>query len=183
MNCGHDHDELPENAIWHTTAFISKSLLSTEWHYINIESEFLCLLYVLETFTHYCFAREVCVITDHKPLVAIVCKDVATFSQRLQQIMLCIHQYRVHIIYKPYQDLCITGWLSWNNHREDKDKTTGMNINVNTISTAVNMPVCTFIEDIWLARCKDSHLQKLKPYIIHGWPHKKDKLEHSIRNL
>ena len=29
---------------------------------------------------HYCFAKEVCVITEYKPLVAIISKDVATLS-------------------------------------------------------------------------------------------------------
>ena len=42
------------------------------------------MLHGLEKFCHYCFAREVSIITDHKPLVAIFKKDYATLSQRIQ---------------------------------------------------------------------------------------------------
>ena len=39
--------------------------------------------------------------------------------------------------------------LSRNSNTDDSDQEiTGMNINMNAISTAVNMPVCIFIKDI-----------------------------------
>ena len=37
-------------------------------------------------------------------------------------MMLRIHQYRVCIIYKPDPDLHIAEWLSWNNHKENRDQ-------------------------------------------------------------
>ena len=71
---------------------------------------------------------------DCKPLVAILIKDVVTLSQRLQQIILKIHQYRVKIIYKPGPDICMAGWLSRHIHHNNKDeKITGMEISINTI--------------------------------------------------
>ena len=65
--------------------------------------------------------REVSIITDHKPLVAIFKKDVATLSQRLQGILLKIHQYRVKIMYKSGPDLFTVDWISRQNHKENKD--------------------------------------------------------------
>ena len=65
------------------------------------------ILHGLEKFHHFCFAKEVYVIIDHKPLVAMVSKDVATLSWQLQYIILCIHQYSMHIMYKPGAELCI----------------------------------------------------------------------------
>ena len=56
--------------------------------------------------------REVSIITDHKLLLTAFKKDVATLSQRLQQVILRTHQYRVGIIYKPGPDLFIVDWLS-----------------------------------------------------------------------
>ena len=86
--------------------------------------------------------RGVCIITDHRPLVAILCKDVATLFQQLQHIVPHIHLYRVHIIFKPGPELYISEWLSRNNHTEGKhQKLMGISINVNAISTAVDMPV------------------------------------------
>ena len=129
------------------------------------------MLHGLEKFHHYCFARKMCIITDHKPLGAILSMDVATLSQWLQCIMLHIYRYSICIIYIPGLHLYITDRLSKNNHMEDKDQEiTGMNRSVNAISTTVKMPVCTSIE---AATCEDAHLKKLKSYIRHGWSHKK----------
>ena len=43
-----------------------------------------------------------------------------------------------------------------------------MKINVHTISTLVNIPVCISIEDIQAATQKDADLQNLKMYIKQG---------------
>ena len=121
-------DEITDNEILHLTVFTSKSLLSTEWHYSNTESDAHGLLHMFENVHHYCFIREVYIITDQMPLVVILSKYMAMLCQQWQHIMLRIHQYRVHIIYKPGPDLHVTDWLSWNNHTENKDQEiTGMN--------------------------------------------------------
>ena len=62
-------------------AFSSKSLSNAEKWYSNIKWEALGILHGLEKFDHYYFAKEVYVITHHKPLVAIVNKEFATLSQ------------------------------------------------------------------------------------------------------
>ena len=74
-------DKLPENTIMHPIAFASKSLTAAEHRYSNIEREVLGILHGLKKLHHYCFARDVNVITDHKPLVVIFQKDIATLSQ------------------------------------------------------------------------------------------------------
>ena len=62
-------------------AFASKRLSSMKQRYSNMEREALRILHGLEKFHHCWFACEVHVITDQKPLVAIIGKDVATLSQ------------------------------------------------------------------------------------------------------
>ena len=111
-----------DNITLHPIAFASKSLTGVERRYSNIEHEVLGILHGLEKFHHYCFGIEVLVITDHKPLVAMFKKDVATLLQCIQCILLKIHQYRVQIIYKPGPEIFIADWLSRNNHMEGKDK-------------------------------------------------------------
>ena len=66
--------------LWPIT-FASKSLTGAENRYSNIEHETLGIIRGLEKFHHYCFGRNVIVITNHKPLVAIFKKDMATLSQ------------------------------------------------------------------------------------------------------
>ena len=56
----------PDNTILHPITFASKSLTGAEHRYSNIEREALGILHGLEKFHHFCFARKVLIITDHK---------------------------------------------------------------------------------------------------------------------
>ena len=102
---------VPDNTILHSITFASKSLMGMESRYSNIKHEVLGILHGLEKFHHYCFSQEVIIITDHKPLVSMFKKDVATLSQCMQHILLKFHQYRVQIIYKPGPEIFIADWL------------------------------------------------------------------------
>ena len=79
MKC--QYNEILENAILCSALLASKSLKSPESHYNNTECEDLGILHELEKLCHYCFMREVCVMTDHKALVAILIKYLAMLSQ------------------------------------------------------------------------------------------------------
>ena len=113
---------MSDNTILHPIAFPSKGLTAAEHRYNNIDREALGILHGLKKFHHYCFAREVHVITDHKPLVAIFKKDVAMLSQCIQHILLQMHQYRVQILYTPGPEIFIADWLFQHNHQEGKDE-------------------------------------------------------------
>ena len=62
---------VPDNTILYPLAFASICLTSIKCRYSNIEREMLGILHWLKKFHYYCFVRDVNVITDHKPLVAI----------------------------------------------------------------------------------------------------------------
>ena len=98
MSCW--HDKIPDNTMLHLTAFARKSLSSVEYCYSNKECNALRNLHGLEKIHHNGFVRAIYIITDHKSLVVILSKDVATLPQTLQYTMLRIHQYSVYIIYK-----------------------------------------------------------------------------------
>ena len=137
-------DKAQDNSILRPIAFASKSLSSAERRYSNIEREALGILHGLEKFHHYCFVREVSIITDHKLLVAISKKDVAMLFQRNNKI----HQYRVRIGYKPEPDLFIADWLSKQNHKGNKDEEVpGMKWNIDAVQTT-NIPDCKMIQQL-----------------------------------
>ena len=46
-----------------------KSLTEVEQRYANIERELLAVLFSIEHFRHFVYARDVTIITDHKPLL------------------------------------------------------------------------------------------------------------------
>ena len=147
-------DKVPDNSILRPITFASKCLSSMERRYSNIEREALGILHRLYQFHHYCFVRELSIITDHKPLAAIFKKDAAMLSQKIQQILLRIHQYRVRIIYKPGLDLFIADWLSRQNHKESKDaEIPDMQLNIDAIQTT-NIPDCMTIHDYNRQHCK-----------------------------
>ena len=140
---------VPDNTILCPITFLSKSLTDAECRYSNIECEALGILHGLENFHHYCFGREVLVITDHKPLVSMFKKDVATLSQCILGTLLKIHQYRVQIIYKPGPEIFIADWLLRHNHTEGKDKPIkGMDVQVDAIQAATEMPECVSVAEI-----------------------------------
>ena len=80
--------------------------------YSIIEREVLGILHGFIMFPHYCFEKEVYVITNHKLLVAMITKDLVILSQWLQHIMLQIHWYSMYILYKPGPELYTVDWLS-----------------------------------------------------------------------
>ena len=170
-------DKAPDNSIIRPTKFASKGLSSAEIGYSNIERQALGILHSFKKFCHYCFAREVHIITDHKPLVTIFKKDLAMLSQRIQLTLLRIQQYRVTIIYTPGPDLFKADCLSRQNHKENKDKEIpGMQLNVATIQTTTNIPDCMMIQQLQDAMSQDDHLQQLKADIIRGWPENKGQI-------
>ena len=69
----------------------------------------------------------------------------------------------MHILYKPGPDLYIAVWLSKNNHAESKDqKIPGINFNMDAIITAVDIPICTSMEEILVATSQNTDLQRLR---------------------
>ena len=71
----------PDNTALHPIVLASKSLSSTETRYSSTDRKALGIPHELEKIQHYHFLHEVSIITDHKPLVAICKKGVATLSQ------------------------------------------------------------------------------------------------------
>ena len=78
------NNEVPDNVALCPIAFASKILSSMQWQYSNVERKALGILHGLKKLQHYSFARKVHIITDHKPLVAIFSKDVATLALQLK---------------------------------------------------------------------------------------------------
>ena len=100
--------------------------------------------------SHYCVAYEVGVITDHKSLVAIFKKDVATLSQRLQQEDAPANTpVEDKSAIQPGLQLYIADQLSRHKYTEGKDEELRViNMNINVIETCTNMPECMMTEEI-----------------------------------
>ena len=174
-------DIVPDNSSLCPTAIASKSLTGAEHRYSNIERKALGIIHGLEKFHHYCFARKLLIITNHKPLVAIFKKDVVTLLQCIKCILLKIHQYRVQIIYKPGPEIFTADWLSQHNHEEGKDKPIkDMDIRIDAIQSATDILECVSISQIQQTTVQDKHLQCLKNIMITGRQSTKDDVQIGI---
>jgi RNase H-like domain found in reverse transcriptase len=63
-------------------SYASRSLTDTEKLYAQIEKEMMALVYGLEKNHHFTYGRPVRIITDHKPLVAIVAKPLSKAKEQ-----------------------------------------------------------------------------------------------------
>ena len=170
-NTACQRDVVPDNASLRPIAFASKSLTGAEQRYSNIKLEALWILHGLEKFQHYYFGREVLVITDHKPLIAMFKKECSYIVRAYSVYIVKNHQYKVQIIYKPGPDIFIADWLSRYNHIEGRDKPIkDMDIWVDAIQSTADMLECISVAEIQQASTQDDHLQKLKNLLLQDDP-------------
>ena len=95
-------------------AYGSKTLNETEKCYANTEHEMLAVTFGLKKFHYYCFGRHMIILSDHKPLVAILQKDLCNVSPRLQRMLLSCQQYSYEINYRKGSDMIFADHLSCN---------------------------------------------------------------------
>jgi hypothetical protein len=93
-------------------AFASRTMSAAETRYAQIEKEMLAVCFGLTKFHHYTYGRSVTVITDHKPLVAIVGKPLEKAPKRLQNLLLRALEYDFELIYSPGKDIPVADALS-----------------------------------------------------------------------
>ena len=78
--------------------YASRSLPSAERNYAQIEKEMLSVLLSFWKFQHYTCGRDVTVVTDHKPLVAIRAKSQWKASKWLQHLLLKSQEYSYQLM-------------------------------------------------------------------------------------
>ena len=87
------HTEVPNNL--RPVFYASKTLTATESNYSNIEHELLGVVFSMLHFKHFTYGKQVHSITDHKPLIMLFAKNLATTSSRLSQMLIKILGYVV----------------------------------------------------------------------------------------
>ena len=150
-------------------AFANKSLSSTRQRYINKTCKAILILYILEMLHHYCCARVVDAIIDHKPLVVILEKDVSTLSQKWHCIML--EYTKTMCIYYTNQAATFTLQTGYQDRTTEKTKMK----NWETWNWAFTW--LDYIQDAtW-----DNHLQVLKKTSLVRWLYTRNQFHQGIR--
>ena len=143
-------------------AYASRSLSSAERHYAQIEKEMLSVLFGLCKFHHYTYGRDVTVVTDHKPLVAIRAKPLGKAPKRLQHMLLKSQEYSYQLTYKPGKAIPVADTLS----RAPTDDPVTDEVAINNITLTAFIP--ERLDRIRGATLLDPVLQELGTVIMEG---------------
>ena len=155
-------------------AYASRALSDAETRYATIEKEVLAIVYALEKWHQFAFARHVTVITDHKPLEAIVKKPIDRAPKRLQGMLLRCLAYDVKIQYNPGTTMHLADMMSRAYLPTTDQKSRDEFECVNAVKF---LPMREEkIQQIRAASERDGTMQLLKTTILEGWPEDKDKL-------
>ena len=110
----------------HPISYASWALTAAEQRYSQIEKELLAQVFGLEHNHYYTYGRRIILWTDHKPLVSIATKPLASTPKHLQRLLLRLQQYDIEIKYRPGKEMYLADTLSraflQNNHRSEVEK-------------------------------------------------------------
>ena len=174
------HTEVPNNL--RPIFYASKTLTATESNYSNIEHEMLGVIFSVLHFKHFTYGREVHIITDHKPLITLFAKNLATTSPRSSQMLIKILDYVVVLHHQEGNKMHLSDAISrLSVHDSDAAKSTvkpiaDFNISIHEISEITGFKSLT-LPDIKEETIKDCQLTKLKTYTVDGFPKHKHECE------
>jgi hypothetical protein len=92
--------------------YASRALTDTEKNYAQIEKELLSIIWGLNRFDCYVYARRIVVQNDHRPLLAIHKKSLAAAPKRLQRMLLQLQRYNYELVYLPSNQMVLADTLS-----------------------------------------------------------------------
>jgi len=148
-----------------------------EISYAQIEKEFLSLIFACRKFNYYIFSRTINALTDHKPLISIMQKDVITIpSNRLQKMRLKLLEYDIRLQYLPGTKMHLANLLSRDYMSEnipEEFDTVGV---VHCVNRFNNNNVCNIKSESEL----DLVLNKIIEYYYHGWPNR-NRMDKSVQ--
>ena len=152
--------------------YASLALTPAERRYSQIEKELPAQVFGLEHNHHYTFGRQVILWTDHKPLVSIYKRPLASAPKCLQRLLLRLQQYDVDLRYKPGSEMYLADTLSRAFLRSSiRSKAEE---EAETIHATDFLPISEpQLKEIQAETAQDDTLQQLKKTIISGWPDKK----------
>ena len=150
-------------------AYASRALTPTECRYAQLEKEMLAITFSLTKFHQYTFGRHTHIISDHKPLQAIVKKPLDQAPRRLQGMLLKAQKYDITIEYRPGKEMHIADHLS-----RSHLKTTDGGEEFETINMVSHLPIRREkIDKIRQATKEDEVMSVPIETILCGWPETK----------
>ena len=162
-------------------SYASRALTPAEQNYSQIEKELLAQVFGVEHHHTYIYGREITLWTDHKPLVSITSKPLASAPKRLQRLLLRLQSYDVKICYKPGKEMVLADTLSRAYLPTSERQKSETEEEVETIHMINHLPISEpQLKEIQRETTRDTTLQSLKETILQGWPESKEKIPQCI---
>jgi len=102
-------------------SFLPRALTECEKRYAQIEKELLGIVFGCENLHNFIYGRKVKILTDHKPLLGVIKKDLNKVFARLQRMLLKFLKYNITLEYLPGPKMFVADTLS-RFHISDKVK-------------------------------------------------------------
>ena len=160
-------------------AYISRALTDIETRYAQIEKELLAVVYACERFHQYTFGRQITVLTDHRPLEAIMKKELGKCPKRWQNMRMRLQAYDATVLYHPGKKMFLADTLSrayipgvnqeWVDDEDD-------------VKEAEYIPVTERrLLELRSATKEDRSILQLQQVTVEGWPEDKIHLDPELR--
>ena len=133
--------------------YANKTLTAAESNYSNIECEMLGVVFSVLHFKHFTFGRQVHISTDHKPLITLFAKNLATTSPRLSRML-------INVLHNQE-----------GNKMHLSDAISRLSVHDSDVAKSEAKPIA------------DCQLTKLKTYIVNGFPKHKHECSEDIRSF
>ena len=146
--------------------YASRNLRSNEKNWPQIDKEALAVIWALEKFDQYTYARPVEIHNDHKPLETIFKKAVNQASRRMQGLMIRLFRYNTTFTWVKGSELYLADTLSRAFLNDCNDSEPEMHV---LAVQTVRIPDQR-TEAIRKATISDDECAILIPYILDGWP-------------
>ena len=124
----------------------------------------LAIVFGVQRFHTYLYGRSFDVITDHKPLVMILNKPLASASPRLQRLMIKLQGYNFTIKYRPGKENDLSDGLS-RLPNNTSNETIQLDLRVDHVQFSTDK-----VQKLKQETMMDPVLNKLSEIIVIGWP-------------
>ena len=150
-------------------AYASRTLSATEKNYAQIEREALSIVYGVKKFHHFLYGQRFTLITDHRPLLAILgprapIPTLAAARMQRWALVLSAHDYQLEC--RKYEEHGNCDALSRLPHEDSK---IGSESNIYAVGVIdADFPITA--KDIGRATLSDQVLGRVLNYVMSGWP-------------
>ena len=152
--------------------FACRAPTLSERKYSQIRKKLLAQVFSMEDNHHHVYVQKVILWTDHKPLVSISQKPLASVFKRLQCLLL--QQYECEIYYKPGKEMLLADTLSRAYSEKYERLATGSE--VECIHATHFLPVPDQqLKELQRETACDPTLQFLKKAFLDGFPDTREK--------